>query len=768
MTVSITNNLTSIDDADTTTGWTGTALDDPTGFQREGAACLGDQASNDWENPWFSFLAVDYSNRTIFVWMRSGNPHTEAGDGFGIVLGSDTAVDLLAYTVGGSDNYGHFVLGWSSFRLDTASLPSGTRDLGGGTPLLTAITDIGGSMGMNSKAAGNADNVFIDEMAWIANGLPALSIGGGLTGARGTFAEMVVEDIDITAGKAYGIIRELVGAKAYEMFFGCEWGHATVDTFFDDSDFQLFINGNGSGDGGMSAGNMDMELLTGSGTNLFVLTDGVIVGIGAVSNWDLSPAFETMSLNRVVFTTLGTITFPVDGGTLREVNDCVFNNCGLIIFEDINAVRCTFNDSTNADGFMLWDEDSVPGNQDDFTLVSDGIGHGVHVFPVGSGPHTYNIDGWDVGGFLGGEDTTTGNELFLCDSAVDADIIINVSNGTGTFSNYMRAAGYTGTVTVNQTVTLSVQVNAPDGSGLEDVFVSIRDASDNSLVSEGRTDATGLFEDTAYNFGGDVSANIRVRKSSPGDTRYLPILAPGDIVSTGMSVTVQMVADPNAGVIDSFRFDISKHGKHNVAVSGATLTAKVRLPGGSSRKLVVAAAYWDSTVNRGLTSLTYDGNAMTSIVSDFVQEGSEFHEIFLYRYDIPDTDSGTKDIVLTLDGTVPYRAITFAVINLAASGAEEDSDVDSQDAVTGNPSLSLNNTTEPAIDVMFAITDDLDTFPPTASGEGSIRRADRAVDNAKQLTIVRADRTSTGAHNIGATYDASSKTFISAGATFAD
>jgi hypothetical protein len=108
------------------------------------------------------------------------------------------------------------------------------------------------------------------------------------------------------------------------------------------------------------------------------------------------------------------------------------------------------------------------------------------------------------------------------------------------------------------------------------------------------------------------------------------------------------------------------------------------------------------------------------------------------------------------------------VINQAATGAQEDSAVDSQQSVTGNPSISLNNTTQPAIDVMFAITDDLDTFPPAASGVGSIRRADRAVDNAKQLTIVRADRTTTGAHSIGADYDASSKSFVSAGATFAD
>jgi hypothetical protein len=153
---------------------------------------------------------------------------------------------------------------------------------------------------------------------------------------------------------------------------------------------------------------------------------------------------------------------------------------------------------------------------------------------------------------------------------------------------------------------------------------------------------------------------------------------------------------------------------------------------------------------------------------NFVQEGAEFHEVFLYRYDIPDSDSGVKDVVLTLSAAVPFRALAFAVINLAGAGAEEDDGNSVGQAVTSNPSISLNNTTQPAISVMFSLTDDLDTFPPAASGVGSIRRADRVVDTEKQITIIRADRVATGAHSIGATYDAASKSYVSAAATFAD
>jgi hypothetical protein len=777
MTVTVTNNLTQIDGAESATAYQSNAPLAVTGFQREGTNCIGDQASNDWEEMYINTIGgVDYTNRTIFIWMRSGNPPTEANNGLGVILGSDSEVNLVAYTVGGSDNYGHFVLGWSSFRLDTANLPSGNRVLAGSPPTLTAITDIGASCGMNSKAAGNADNVFVDEFRWIANGAAALTIIGGTTGARGTFAEMVTEDIDITAGKAFGIIRELVGAKAYELFFGVEWGAATGDTFFEDSGFQLFINGNGSGDAGMTAGNMDVDLIAGTGTNLFSLSDGVIVGIGTRSNWDLSAAMNTFQFNRMVVTDLGTILFPIAGGTLRECLNSTFNNCGQLYLNTMTMFGLVFNGTTDANGVILWDEDSDEEAQDALTFNSDGTGHAIEIAPVGAGPFVFNVDTYIFDGYAG-QSGTAGDRVFLIDpDNGDADTItinladssaLNVQGGGEGFS-YELGGGVTGTPSIISTVTLTVNVADAATDPLEDVLVSIRAASDNSLISQGRTDASGVYTDGSYNFGGEVAVIINVRKSSPGDTRYFPKSDPATIIATGLSATVAMIEDTNAGLIDSTRFDIAKHGQVSNDVDGAVITAKVKLPGGSGRKLVVGCGYWDSTANRAVTSLLYDGNAMTVITSDFVQEGSEFHEIFLYRYDIPDTDSGTKDVVLTLDGTAPFRFLAFAVINLAATGAEEDSDVSSGQAVTSNPSLSLNNTTQPAIDVMFSVTDDLDTFPPAATGEGSIRRADEMVDALKQITIIRADRTSTGAHNVGADYDASSKSYVSAGATFAD
>jgi len=382
----------------------------------------------------------------------------------------------------------------------------------------------------------------------------------------------------------------------------------------------------------------------------------------------------------------------------------------------------------------------------------------------GSGNTTYNIRGFVFSG---------NTNDFRVDYGPTDTVTINLVDNTSSDTSFVEAnqdlvdAGTT--VNFVSTVTLSVTVEDVGGTGLEDVIVSIRDASDNSLISQGRTNASGVYADATYNYASDTPVVINVRKSSPGDTRYFPAANPGLIIGTGLSTTVALNEDTNAGLIDATRFDISKHGQISNDVSGTTLTAKVKLPGGTRRKLVVGCGYWDATANLTVTSLNYDGNAMVDTAGgNFVQEGSEFHEMFLYRYDIPDADEGTKDIVLTLSAAAPIRFLAFAIINLAGTGAEEDDANSVGQAVTSNPSISLNNTTQPAIDVMFSVTDDLDTFPPAASGVGSIRRADKLVDGGLQLTIIRADRAATGAHSIGATYDASSKSYVSAGATFAD
>lgn len=523
MAITITDNQNVIDAADATTGWGGGSPAAYAGFQREGSNCLGDQVGNGYSDQWFTIASTDYSNRTIFGWCRSGNPHLEANDGFGIILGSNSAVNQVSYTVGGSDNWGHFVSGWGGFRLDTANLPTGQRSLAGAAPTLTALTEIGYSMGYNSKANGNADNVFWDQLKWIANGSAALSFSGGSSGVPAVFADITAADIASTSGAAYGILRELVGAKAYEMFYGCEWGHATGNTYFDDADFQLFINGGGSGDAGMTAGNMDMSLLAGTGTNLFKWDNFVCIGVGTVANWDFSALFETFELTNGSFTDAGTFTLPVTGGTSRKLENMTFINCGQVNASTCPITALVFNGTTDANGAILANRD-MTGH----TFNSDGTGHAIYI----TTPGTY---AYDANAFVGyGANTTTDAVIYNNSGGL---VTINVNGGHT--PTYRDGASATTSIVSAAPVTITVLDDTTGSPIATNARVMILNATTKAEITSGTANGSGVF---SYSFTGATPQAIVgwVREMSLTGTDYVQKEFSGTIESTGFSLTVRL------------------------------------------------------------------------------------------------------------------------------------------------------------------------------------------------------------------------------------
>jgi hypothetical protein len=548
MAVTVTNNMTTETNAgaDATTGWT--ASDGPvqyTTFFRESNACLGMGGSTSDEDAYITITSADFSGRTLFGWMLNGSPGSTANIGFGLLLGDGT--NDRVYAVGGNDNYGHFVNGWSGFRLDGSVLPTTTRNItGAGAPTLTTITRIGYGMNYSIGAFGKVDNMFYDMLRWIANGSAALSISGGTTGDRGTWDEIRLDDESTADGKAYGVCRLLSsGSKAYELTYGIEFGAATGDTYFQDSGFQLILNGEN-----MSAGNMDVDLVAGTGTNVFILEDAVIAGVGTVSNWDLSAAFETMQFNGMTVSNLGTITFPSSGGTLRESLNCSFNNCGIVnIGTNFTLTNPTFNGTTDANGALEFDTDTDDTNVSGAVFISDGTGHAIHINIDTASATTFDIDSFTVDGYAG-QDGTAGNRVFLITNPSDGDITINISastilnkQGTGEGFSYELAAGTTSTVTVNNNVT-GTFTNLKDNSEIR-----IYDAG-TGVELAGIEDATSGSPDArtfAASIAAATSVNYVIHNFQPGDEIYQTIRVNGFTwPSTNQDILINQVIDRNA------------------------------------------------------------------------------------------------------------------------------------------------------------------------------------------------------------------------------
>lgn len=779
MALTVTSGLTEIDDCNTD-NWTGdpsVGLDND--FQIYETGCIGIDVDIETHHMFgATFTATSYANRVLYVWMFSFTASTmdlKSNGGLRIALRDNSGNESYWY-VGGSDTY---TGGWEVFTCNTAVTPDSNN---GTAANLANITNVG--VGWKNTAKSKlSQNCFVDWTRYGSIGAPAVTIAGTNTTAGDGWSEAVAGDVT----GVFGILKEQKGNILVKgpIQVGDSAGTGSTD-FTDSQNVSLLFDDMPVGDvhynvtvAGNGTGTTDCDLgsVVGTGDARQGLLGTSIATLGPLWEWDSATDIadlDSVKLYGCNFSGAGQ-GVGVDDNTKTSVISSTIQNCGALDLGTTNngaeVLNCNIIDpdgATNNYGMNFPQTPSVgelTHNAKNCNFITSGSPATQYML---SFPYTGDYEIALVGfKFFGSY--TSGTLWHGINTGTNADITINASGQSDPVqAEFSSTAG--GTVTVVNTVTLSVTVSdAADGSLLEDVLVSIRNASTNALVSQGRTNASGVYSDGSYNYGGDLAVNIETRKSSPGDTRYFPKKDGATIVSTGLLVTAQLTEDTNAGIVESTRFDVSRHGQVSNDVSGTALTARIRLPSGSNRKLVVGCGYWDAAADRAISTLTYDGNAMTGIITaNSVTESTLVHEMFLYRYDIPNADSGIKDVIMTLDGVAPIRFMGFAVINLAANGAQEDSGTSSAQSVTSNPSITLNNTTQPAIDIMFSVTDDLDTFPPTASGVGSIRRSDKLVSGDLQLTFVRADREATGSHSLGATYDASSKTYVSAAAAFAD
>ncbi|UCD24752.1 MAG: carboxypeptidase regulatory-like domain-containing protein, partial [Gemmatimonadota bacterium] len=87
-------------------------------------------------------------------------------------------------------------------------------------------------------------------------------------------------------------------------------------------------------------------------------------------------------------------------------------------------------------------------------------------------------------------------------------------------------------------VTLTVTVTDSNGDAVEGARVRIENASTGALISNGTTNASGVYTDATYNYGGDLSVRTKIRLKG-----YKPFRTLGTIVSTGISVGATLITD---------------------------------------------------------------------------------------------------------------------------------------------------------------------------------------------------------------------------------
>lgn len=494
---------------------------------------------------------IDLSDSTIYIAIKDNGYDVAAVVGAGIVIGDGT--DRIGYSAGGSDALGlPYQKVFNIFKLDGADATAnpGTADVdhhvfAGSEANLdqTQITQVGYGGIHNAKAQGNVANVFISGIYYIANDSYAASVTGGTSGTPETMADLVGDDETVGAG----MFSNPIGA-AYYIFAPTEFGDSGTGTSaFSGTDEQWFYLGDNGGGRALGATHFPMRLVgNATGTNIFRQTRVVNVNTGTRAQFDFSNAnVDEVELDTTTWIDFGALTFWTTDVS-KFCNDSVFINCDQMDLQSADMDGNTWIGTTDPDGAIIWDENTTDvQNQDNSTFISDGTGNAIEIAPTGAGPFTYTVDGLIVDGYAGQTGTAADRVFFINPSTLSADININLSNssalnvvGGGAGFSYREVASYTGTVTITQTVTLTVTVLDTDNNPIQGVSVRIENQSTGALITQGTTNASGIYTDASYNYTGDLAVTIKARLKG-----YKNFRTAGTITGDGISVGVTLQDD---------------------------------------------------------------------------------------------------------------------------------------------------------------------------------------------------------------------------------
>ena len=460
------DNRTIINDAEgPTTEWDGSDVGSvETEIFYEGLATISAQFSNAQEfiiahqfSGGGNIGGLNFALQGAQVWVivKDNLVDTQANNGMQIVLGDGDANNdnNVGYVIGGNDNPG-LVLGKQFYclRLDSSNLSglSTVQHRGNGAPTLGLIQSVGYGALHTIAARGNVDNLFVDRITFIANGNYAFTINDGTSGTPITLDTLVSQDR--TASNGWGLFTQGVGSS-FTLFASMEWGtpSGTADSYFSQSDSQIYFDGQQLGTGN----HIFRTIGNATGTNSFVLDNCVLVSAGEPAIWDYTDTnMDIIDIRDNQYIDMGTISWPVTGGTTRQVLRTTFINCGQIDFSTITATDCSIVGSRNANGAILLDAGGNSTNQTNLTFTSDGTGHGVEITAAG----TYTFSNWN---FTGYSTASPGTNNTPSSGSTDA-MVFNNSGGAvtiniedGTTVTVRNAASSTTTLVSNVVVTIS-------------------------------------------------------------------------------------------------------------------------------------------------------------------------------------------------------------------------------------------------------------------------------------------------------------------------
>ena len=461
------------------------------------------------QTQWDRGSGIDLTGQHFRIWINhAAIPYLdpESGGGFQVGLSSDNS-NWAYWTLFGSDTYEG---GWFNGIIDCDSTPTS------GSFTKTSVRYYRLLINTSGLAA-NKVNTWYDYLSY-GDGYYAT---GGTSGDEIDLAGMLAQDI----ANGYGMLLRYEGI--YFAYGELQIGNGATTTWFEMLDEVLVFTS--------APVASSLYSIRGEGAGCRINIDNSVIRAAGSAVWSLDMDDSNLLVCTITATLIGTNGGAVSFKSGQTITDDVFDGCGTIAAggADMTGSIVKGYEGSSDSSALSWNVATDPdGYLDEMSFVKGTAS--THAIEFGtSAPTSITLRGIDFSGYNASNGQT--DSTFYV-AATGGSVSISLVECTGNVS--YKSAG--ATVTISSDVTMTVTVKDQDGVAVVGAQVAVyRESDDTELMNED-TIAGGVATESVNYPGSDFAVYIRVRKSSTGDTRYVPAVAGGVVTDTGMNVTVTL------------------------------------------------------------------------------------------------------------------------------------------------------------------------------------------------------------------------------------
>lgn len=475
----ITDNRTQLADAENITdGIAGTWVGSTSPAQAievyiEGAASIGDQFNDTVRTIlWDNGSTFSLANSHIYIWVNCGIVgllETQALGGMAIRFCGPAQTDFFEVYVGGNDNWPTAINGgWVQFAVDVVAAQATPSNTGGTPPAITAIQMIG-IAGLTVPMTKVGDNVWVDAIYSLADGVPGIIVEGRNAGTTDWNSADIFTQLGVSAGTFRpGPGGSWVISTPIQFGINDTSTHGFTDTNFiwlwDNQEFvatdlyKISALGNSGG-----TTNVTFGIKSGSGADATGSQGGIISAASTGVRYDVDmddPDLDAIGFFGGSFIHGG--DFQLDTGQV-EVVSTNYIDCTSAFTEGSRQTRIGVVAANTADGVPFMTLSNISGVTNSTFEFSDG--HAIELVGPGE-PATQFLTDVSFTGY--GADGTTDAAI---ENSTGNVITINV---TGASPTVLDTSGTT--ILVVSPVTTTVTVRDNTGALLQDARVYLEAA----------------------------------------------------------------------------------------------------------------------------------------------------------------------------------------------------------------------------------------------------------------------------------------------------